>query len=429
MNDKNLPLIGFFPLFYNLAETGRAILVAQQYEKAGGKAIFFSHGGKYERLAEENGFKVIRLKPRYTEKYIDLLWASSRMETLKNPFTVKILEEHIEQEVTAFKKTKIKLLVSTNSFPCYITARIAKIPLISITTNLNPTFKHYPKDADFFLIKLVPEFIKKPILNYYAPRSKVYVRPFQKLAKKYNVKSPKTSYEISKGDYTFYVDYPVLYPLSKRDHNKNRYFVGLSFFDDLISKNIDKKQQEKEEKEIMKHIKNGKRSILLSLGSSGLKTLFLKILKTLEKTDYQVIAIYTSIFKEDEKPNLKDNILLKKFVPSIQKINNEVDLAILSGGKGTIYTAAYAGKPVIGFPMQYEQYLNLQALAEKKMAKIMSTRYYKEKDMLKTLNEIFDNYDYYLKNALKIAKVLPKPEGEKKSVELILKIMKEEKII
>ena len=46
------PLVGFFPLFYNLAETGRAVLVAKRYMEHGGQAIFFSHGGKYENPAQ-----------------------------------------------------------------------------------------------------------------------------------------------------------------------------------------------------------------------------------------------------------------------------------------------------------------------------------------------------------------------------------------
>jgi len=70
-SDKK-PLIGFFPLFYNLAETGRAVLVAKRYVELGGKAVFFSHGGGYEYLAEEIGCKVVswrHLKTLFQRKY------------------------------------------------------------------------------------------------------------------------------------------------------------------------------------------------------------------------------------------------------------------------------------------------------------------------------------------------------------------------
>ena len=42
------PLVGFFPLTYNLAETGRAVLVAKRYMELGGKAIFFSLYSKFK---------------------------------------------------------------------------------------------------------------------------------------------------------------------------------------------------------------------------------------------------------------------------------------------------------------------------------------------------------------------------------------------
>jgi hypothetical protein len=70
------PLIGFFPLFYNLAETCRGVLIAKRYMELGGEAIFFSHGGDYEYLAKDIGCEVIRVNPIYSKDYIDLLWES-----------------------------------------------------------------------------------------------------------------------------------------------------------------------------------------------------------------------------------------------------------------------------------------------------------------------------------------------------------------
>jgi len=53
--------VGFFPPFFNLAETGRAVMIAKRYTEMGGKAIFFSHGGKFEFLAEKNGFEIVKV--------------------------------------------------------------------------------------------------------------------------------------------------------------------------------------------------------------------------------------------------------------------------------------------------------------------------------------------------------------------------------
>ena len=72
-------------------------------------------------------------------------------------------------------------------------------------------------------------------------------------------------------------------------------------------------------------LKKPGRSILLTLGSTGRKKFFLDILEALNKTDYNVIAVYGAVFifagnEEDKIPEFNDNILLKKYVPSMRKV-------------------------------------------------------------------------------------------------------------
>lgn len=422
------PLVGFFNLFYNYGETCRAILIAKRYIELGGNVIFFSHGGEYEHLAEEIGCKIVRVKPIYNHKTIDIFWKSSRLETLKNPFPKNFLKEHVDEEIKAYRKTGIKLIVSTNNFPCVISARAAGIPLVVVTPKMSPFFLKYPDDAEFYFTRMIPEFLKLKIINWYVPRSKMLIKSFYKTAKRYNVDLPKRGGNLLKGDYTFYVDFKEFYDIDESKIPKNEYYIGHNFLDELLTKSLDEKEIIKEEDQLEQHIKNNGKSILLTLGSSGTKELFLKILQALNKTDYKVIAVYTSILEEKDLPELKDNILLKKFVPSIAKLNEMVDLAIIHGGKATVYTAAYSGKPVIGYPMQFEQHLNLEVLLKHGMACMQSRKYFKEYSLLKTIEKIFDNYNDYLENAQKLSSKLPKPDGDKNAAEMIIKILEKEKI-
>jgi len=423
MSPDKKPLIGFFPLFYNLAETCRAVLIAKRYIELGGKAVFFSHGGEYEYLAKDIGCEVVGVNPIYSKEYIDLLWESSRLETFKNPFSKKILIKHVEEEIAAYKKTGVKMIVSTNNFPCSISARAAKIPLIFATPKVVLSFTKYPDDAEFLFTRLIPQALKLKILNWYAPNSKMYVRPFTKVAKQYNVSIPGLGSDITKGDFTFYTDFIELLGLNKTSMPANEYYIGPIFFDELFVKDFSKEKTMEEEQEIDKHLRKQGKSILFTLGSSGTKEIFLKILNTLNKTNYNVVAVYSSILKEEDLPEVNDNVLLRKFVPSIEKLNKNVDLAIIHGGQGTVYTAAYAGKPVVGFPMQFEQHLNLEMLVKYGMAIIASRKYFKKKNLLNHIQEIFDNYDTYLKNAQNLAKRLPKPEGDKNAVRILIDIL------
>jgi len=426
ISSNKKPLVGLFPLFYNLAETGRAVIIAKRYIELGGQAIFFSHGGKYEYLAKEIGCKVVQVKPIYTDQFIDHLWKCSRMEELRAPFSKKVLLEHVEAEIDAFNNTGVKLIVSTNNFPCSISARAARLPLIFVTPRVLGEFTKFPDDAEFLFTRFIPDSLKLKILNWYGPKIKIWIWPFNKIVKKYpHAKQIFLSSDINKGDYTFYTDFLEMLPLEKSDVPDNEYYIGPIFLDELFTKSFSEKSSTKERNDINKHLQRPGKSILLSLGSSGTKELFLNILETLNETDYNIIAIYTSIFKEGEIPKFNDNILLKKFVPSMKIINQSIDLAIIHGGQGTVYTAAYSGKPIIGFPMQFEQHLNLEMLVKYGMGEILSRKYFKKEKLLQAINEIFNNYDKYLKNAHKLAEILPKPKGDKYAIKLLLEIIKQ----
>ena len=175
-----------------------------------------------------------------------------------------------------------------------------------------PSFTKYPDDAEFLFTRLIPQALKLKILNWYAPNSKIYVRPFTKVAKKYDTPAPKLGVDLTRGDYTFYTDFVELLGLNKSSIPNNEYYIGPIFFDELFVGALSKEKSVKEELEIEKHLQKPGKSILFTLGSSGTKEIFLKILNTLNKTNYNVVAVYTSILKEEDLPEVNDNILLRK---------------------------------------------------------------------------------------------------------------------
>jgi UDP:flavonoid glycosyltransferase YjiC (YdhE family) len=426
IRNNDLPLVGFFPLFYNLAETGRAVLVAKRYIEKGGKAIFFSHGGKYEYLARDIGCKVISVNPIYTEDFVSELWKYSRLEKFGPPFKKQVLKEHVDAEVAAYEDTDVAYVVSTNNFPCCLSTRVAKIPYIAITPRFSVDFKHYPEDAEFFFTGIIPEWIKVRVLNWRFRRSMAWSRPFNALAREYGVARFTYPQQITHGDYTLFSDFLELSNVNFLDKRANEFYIGPIFFDELfddISKN-----QDKITNEIRNHIKKGEKSILVSLGSSGTKELFESIIRVLGCSEYRVVAVYTSVLSSDALPMCNENILLEKYVPSMREVNKMVDLAILHGGQGTVYTAAYSSKPVVGFPMQFEQHMNLEMLERKGVARIASRRRFSEEGFLSLINEMFSNYSDYLNNAKELAKSLPAPQGDVNACKILMEIIHENAI-
>jgi UDP:flavonoid glycosyltransferase YjiC (YdhE family) len=246
------------------------------------------------------------------------------------------------------------------------------------------------------------------------------IKAVNQLAKKYNVQTIKRFLDLFCGDYVLVadsIDFLNLKPTPNFPVENYVGFIRPSRVSDSNEKHIDS--------EIEQHLKKPGKSILLSLGSSGTKKLFLDILCALNQTDYKVIAIYTKILNEDELPEVNDNILLKKFVPSIKKVHEMTDLAIIHGGRGTVYTAAYAGKPVIGIPMHSEQQNNLDNMVRHGTGIRLSKKYFSGKNLLQAIKDIFDNYDKYLENSQLLKSELPKPQGAENAAKRILEIVKE----
>jgi len=424
---RQMPLVGFFPPFSNLAEAGRAVLVAKRYRELGGRVIFFSHGGKYEFLARDNGFQIVKVDPVLTDEKIEEYFKIISLETLSLKELIKEdwILENVEEEIAAFKKTGIKLLVSTNNLTCAISARAAKILYINIINSAGFFALKIPDTIENVFTRLIPQSCKIRFVNWFMVRTKLYLKPINNVAKKVGIPPFSRSMDLYGGDITLvtnYLEFINVFP--NQQGFPTEAYVGMILLDELFVGSIPREESKKIDAEIEAHLKKPGRSILVSLGSSGTKELFLNILKALNKTNYNVVAIYTSVLDEKDLPKLNDNILMKKFVPSISKVNDMVDLAIIHGGQGTVFTSVYSKKPIIGFPMHIEQHINLEKIVGHGSGLMLSKKYFGEERLLDAIGEIFSNYDKYLVNAQNLAHKLPPPEGDKNAARKILEMVK-----
>jgi hypothetical protein len=392
----------------------------------GGKVVFFSHGGQFEHLARDQGFNVIEVNPQYTEESIKRIISINRGERKGFPYTEQFLRDAVREEIAAYKQTGVKMILSFVNIPSFISARVAGVPLISVSPAPGTFYLSIPDNFENYFSRLIPQKIKILFLNWYFIRNKKFLKPFNIVAKEYQLKPFESTMDFTYGDVTLatqFLEFINVFPNQQQFPTED--YVGIILLEELFRNIFSLEQINKLDEEIKKHLEKPGKSILLSMGSSGDKPLFLKILRTLNKTPHKVIVIYANVLKEDKLPKLNDKILLKKFVPSMSQLHRIVDLAIIHGGQGTVYTAAYAGKPVIGFPMQFEQHLNLEKMVGHGTSLMLSKKNFKEEALLKAIKKIFDNYDFYMKNAQALANKLPKPEGDKNAARRIVEILEQ----
>lgn len=416
--EKTIPTIGFFPGFFDIGETYPLIKIAQSYQELGGKVVIFSHGGEYEKLAHLHKFKVNRIEPIASGPDV------TRYFMKKNDEEIIIL---IKNQKDIFKKSEIKALVQTSSYlDCILAATYGEIPVISIVSGTLSTIFYqenhatFPDNLESYFTKLIPQFVKNRLTNWHTLHYKGPItRKFNRIANKLNLgKEFRYFQDIRMGDTSLISDdmkFLGLHPT--KDFPKDN-FIGPILSDELYT------QQQANDFEIKNHLKQPGQSILLTMGSSKImKTLFLDILEILNKTNYKVIATYTSLLKEDELPKLNKNIFLTQFIPNISEISKMVDLAIIHGGRGTVYNAAYSGKPAIGIPLNGEQQFNLDNLVRHNISIRVSKTFFDEKKLINAIQKIFDDYEFYLGNSKTLAENLQKLDGGKKAARRIVEII------
>ncbi len=418
------PKIGFMPSFNDYGETFPLIEIAKKYMTLGGQAIFIGHKGEYDKLAKDIGCRVIELKrnvpKKLTEKNIKLSnkyhYKNMYLERYYSRFFSKEYEKlfinKIEREIKIFKDEKVRLIVAAFAFTPLISARVANIPLVVLISGvaIPPYFESnyatFPESYENFFTHLIPQSIKNRLTNWYILRCKWGVKGFNRLARKYKTPQINRFLNLFQGDYTFIadnIDFLKLRPSPK--------FPKKNYIGPILPENPSAHQENLIEPDVKMHLKRQGRSILFTFGSIGVKKIFFKVLNALNKTNHNVIVPYTTVIKENEIPNLNENILLKKFIPSINKINEMVDLAIIHGGRGTIYTAAFSGKPIIGIPMHAEQQWNLNNLVKHGVGVMLSRKNFSESNLFTAINKIFSNYETYLNQARLLKDKLPEPKA------------------
>lgn len=423
---KSRPIIGFFPDFWSLGETIPLIKIANEYLNLDGEVIFFSHRGKYEYLAKDIGCKIIRLSDiwrgfaKTAKKMVHrgVPWE----KIIAKLYREESIRRAVEEEIEAF--SKIKLLISTHNLTNSISARALKIPLVIVISGTaippyyDSDFCRFPENYENVFTKIMPQFIKNQIFKWYVLHCKYQVKEFNRVAKEYNVKPFRYFNDILLGDYTFVCDDINFLGLTSSEEFPKENYIGPIYHWDLFED-----QQKKIDDRIKNHLNRPEKSILLSMGSSGEKQLFLNIIECFNKTDFNVIAVYSNILNKDELPETNENILFTEFVPSVEMLMKKVDLSVIHGGRGTVYSAAYSGKPAIGIPMILEQQFNIDNLVRHEVAIRLSKKYFKEKELLNAVDKIFSDYDVFLKNAQNLTAKLTQHNGEKVAAQRLIEII------
>jgi UDP-N-acetylglucosamine:LPS N-acetylglucosamine transferase len=403
----------FAPCAFNLAETTRMLEIAKgvAHNEAASKVFdiqFMSDGGDFEHLIDEEGFPLKKMEPRLTKEKIEYIGKVDKGEIFAPAFTHQEIIVRIENEKKYVQELKPAVVI-TGSYPTIpVTCRIMHIPLVWVIQSTwlkefftkgagmtdNIKFKPLKRVADWFVFLFINFWVRNGFLN-----------GLNYAAKHYGVPGYRSIFDYWQGNITIVAE-PAEFSGVKLP--PNHYFTG-----PLIAR------QDFPLPEEIQNIARDKPLIYFAMGSSGTPEIVAKIVESFEGKPYRVIAPVKFHLDRVSGVKIPSNVIVTDWLPAYQ-VNKLVDISVIHGGIGTVMTAAYAGKPVVGVGMQPEQDANIACLVRKGFA----IRVPKSKDPSQKVQEAIQlllNNDKAKKKAEKFSRVMEKWDGPAMAAELLYK--------
>lgn len=351
----------FAPVTFDLAETTRMIEIAKgiaQDERA--RAVFdiqfISNGGDLEHLIEEEGFPLKRMEPRLTPEKIEHIGRVDKAEEFAPAFTKSELIEMIDNEVKFFKQIQPSAVITGSYVTVPVTCRILHVPLVWViqSTWLKEFFANGAGMTDEVRprpVKQIADWLILLFINFWIRYG--FLNSVNQAARHFGVAGYDFIFDYWRGDITLVAEPAEFTGVQlPRDY----YYTG-----PLIAR------QNFPIPEAITNIPRDKPIIYFAMGSSGTPKIIAHIVESFEGQPYRVIAPVKQHL--DKVPGVKvpSNVIVTDWLPA-QDVNQMANLSLIHGGIGTVMTAAYAGKPVVGIGMQPEQVANLAALVRKGFA-------------------------------------------------------------
>jgi UDP:flavonoid glycosyltransferase YjiC (YdhE family) len=351
----------FAPAAFDLAETTRMIEIAKGIvnHPAASQVFdiqFISDGGDLEYLIEDAGFPLKRLEPRLNPEKIEFIGKVDKGEKFAPAFSQKEIIAMIDHEVKYLQQIKPAAVVTGTYLTIPVTCRILSIPLVwviqstwledffttgaGMTDDLkNPLAK---KVADFFVLLFINFWIRYGFLS-----------SLNQAARHYGVDGYRSIFEYWKGDITLVAE-PAEFTGVKLP--PQYFYIG-----PLIAR-LDVPLPDE-----VRNLPHDLPIIYFAMGSSGTPEIIAKIVESFKGQPYRVIAPVKNHLDKLPQVNIPSNVVVTDWLPALEA-NKLADLSLIHGGIGTVMTAAYAGKPVVGIGMQPEQVANLACLVRKGFA-------------------------------------------------------------
>jgi UDP:flavonoid glycosyltransferase YjiC (YdhE family) len=276
------------------------------------------------------------------------------------------MENIFINQVNAILEHKPVLVFGDTALTLKMAAEKCRVPYIALLNGYMTKYyavrkcipsSHYAKE---YVHKIPPR-----IFNFIADIAEVYSfrkihKPFSLIRFKNKLSAKRSYLQEIEGDFNLICDIPELFP--QKNLPSNFMFIGALFYKSL-----------RQEEELIKVCKNGKKNILVSMGSSG-NFYILKLLFNQLFNEYNIIV-------SSQVPIKSEFIICKEFINN-GAILEYIDIMICHGGNGTVYQGLSFGIPLLCATTIFEQEWNVQRIVSLKLGENISD--------INTVDELLD---------------------------------------
>jgi len=394
----------FMPEGNILAHVGRVLAIADALESVDDVEVCFAASGKHASWLADSGREIY---PVYTRDHSELL---SKLVKGGNSFVEKELSRYVEDEIRVLNLVKPDVVIGDYRPSLGISARLMGVPHVCINNAV------WTKYCDFKKFDppeswLPTRIFGKKLVNLFRPIGekavfKHYAAPFNAVCRKYDLPPFEDIRDcMSSGDLNLLADIPEFFPTVGLPSNFR--YIGPILW-----------EPEMPDPEWLSRIDPEKKTVYLTMGSTGpLKTME-GIAKKLLDMDFQVVCTTATETLEGCEEN--GNLYSAPYAPG-GKLCELADVVVCHAGNGTVYQALSHGTPVVAMPLFHDQEFNVQRVEALRLGcRVMPGSHSAEK-VGPTVDAILSNG--YRNRALDFQRLLKRWNGPKNAAAAIRKFV------
>jgi UDP:flavonoid glycosyltransferase YjiC (YdhE family) len=404
-----------------LSETSRMIEIHRALSAAGAEVRMATHGGVHESLLSAAGIEYDLVPPRLSrERSMQIASSYGQGSVRDSMLTDAEFRAHALAEASYLREIGASAAVTGITISTLLSTRLAGVPLVTEHAGsfVPPVFERglLPAPSTPMPVRL-PRFLAAPTANRTVPWLRWFTGGLRRVAKDLGVPPVPGLAAMLLGDLTLVPEIPEVLGIPAAHleaWRPNRHYwptTRLRYTGPLFA-HFPLPVPERVERFLA-----GPGPIVYVALCSTTADLVRRVVAALSTLDARILV--TATVHDLARLN-SPRVLVVPTLPS-HLIMPRVDLAVITGGQGSVQTALAAGTPFVGVPLQLEQDLNVALVERLGAARLLSRRDAQTPLIAATARQILSTASYR-REAARIQELYRRVDGPRNAAAAIIEV-------